>query len=229
MTTSQLLLVLSPDWNSVEGTMYVLERKQSLWTLVHTIDVDVGQQGMAWGSGLHETPVNAPIKVEGDRKAPAGIFALKRAFGQSTAPEGLKLPYMQITDTVEFIDDPSSVFYNTPVEPVQVVKDWNSSEKMREIGNLYEWGIIVEHNTTPTEPGKGSCIFIHVRRGKGLGTGGCTAMDKQSLFEILSWLDPEKLPCLAQLPYEAYNRYCASWGLPDVGSAWNLRTNFTSP
>jgi hypothetical protein len=53
-----------------------------------------------------------------------------------------------------------------------------SSEHMRSAGELYRWGIVVGHNgivteanPIPTAPGGGSCIFLHIWRSPGQGTG----------------------------------------------------------
>src|SRR5204863_116593 len=82
--------------------------------------------------------------------------------------------------------------------------DWNSSEKMRSI-DLYRLGVIVSYNMSQTVPGNGSCIFLHIWRGPGQGTAGCTAMLQEKLEEIINWLN-SKVPnaLLIQLPQPEY-------------------------
>ena len=62
---------------------------------------------------------------------------------------------------------------------------------------LYRWGIVVGHNPA-NQPGAGSCIFIHLWRGPGQPTAGCTAMSEENLPRILAWLDPALDPRLVQ-------------------------------
>jgi L,D-peptidoglycan transpeptidase YkuD (ErfK/YbiS/YcfS/YnhG family) len=77
---------------------------------------------------------------------------------------------------------------------------WPSVERMKRRDHLYELGLIVKHNTEPAIAGKGSAIFFHVWRSLGAPTLGCTAMDKQELNHLLTWLDPDKHPLLIQVP-----------------------------
>ena len=86
---------------------------------------------MAWGLGLHAKPTGGPHKKEGDEKAPAGLFRLTAAFGYSTKPPGVMLPYIHARPGVEAVDDPHSRYYNRIVDRARVAKpDWHSSEKM---------------------------------------------------------------------------------------------------
>jgi D-alanyl-D-alanine dipeptidase len=164
--------------------------------------VEVGRKGMAWGSGLHPEPAN--LKKEGDGKSPAGVFSLGTAFG-FTPFQDLKLPYLLIKEGIQAVDDPRSRYYNTIVEAMQTEDiDWKSAEIMTAYPDLYKWGIVVNHNVSPTIPQDGSCIFIHVWQGNGEGTAGCTTMAEKDLCEILTWLDPSKVPLLIQFPRFIY-------------------------
>lgn len=79
---------------------------------------------------------------------------------------------------------------------------WASVERMKRRDHLYELGLIVKHNTEPAVAGKGSAIFLHLWRSPGAPTLGCTAMDKQELIRLLTWLDPAKHPLLVQASKE---------------------------
>ena len=81
--------------------------------------------------------------------------------------------------------------------------------------NLYQWGVVVEHNWQPS-PGAGSCIFLHVWRGPGQGTTGCTAIPKDKIERIVRWLDRRRKPLLVQLPAQTYTRMKYQWKLPTV-------------
>jgi D-alanyl-D-alanine dipeptidase len=211
----QALLVTTPDWTDIGGVAQRYERgPDGHWQAVgEAFQIVVGKTGLAWGLGLTDTAkLEGPRKQEGDGKAPAGVFSLVSAFGYG-ASVATKLPYRQLSDGVECVDDPKSAHYNTLVDGTRVVKDWDSSEHMHRTDELYRYGVFVAHNTPP-EPGKGSCIFLHIWRGSHEGTVGCTAMAESDILGLLAWLDPKKSPVLIQLPASQYETYRRAWDLP---------------
>lgn len=217
----QLLVVVSSDWNAVEGMLYRFQRHLSgEWELVApSYSVVLGKQGMGWGRGAfdlsHEHGVH---KKEGDEKSPAGLFHLGPTFGDELhRPYAKNMPFLLITDGLECVDDPNSMYYNQFVNTHSLRnRDWKSSEKMKEIGHLYQIGIVVQHNLNPVESGMGSAIFMHVWSKEGVGTAGCTAMDVDHLREIAIWLDIHQKPCLVQLPINEYINKRSQWGLPKL-------------
>jgi len=116
------------------------------------------------------------------------------------------------------VDDPASRYYNRIVNerevPGQAVEHWNSSERMWQIPDRYRLLLVVDYNVRDPKPGNGSCIFMHIWRGKGQATTGCTAMAETDLTEILKWLKPESHPVLVQLPLEVYRQIWRKWRLP---------------
>lgn len=231
--STQAIVVTTPDWNAVGGRLQRFERANvhARWHPVGpTIAIVVGRNGLGWGSGVVPTTnpqVRAssdPVKKEGDIRSPAGIFALGTAFGYAAQPlDGLKLPYLQLTPTIECVDDPASQHYNRIVDRAQVAPDWKSSEHMRDAGQAYLWGIVVDHNGTvpganQPVPGSGSCVFLHIWEGNGRGTTGCTAMAQANLETLMAWLDPARHPLLVQLPEPVYARLQRAWRLPRYGS-----------
>lgn len=216
----QVILVTTPDWNSVRGTLRRFERKseRANWTQVgEAFEIVVGRSGLGWGAGVVETDGKGPQKHEGDGRAPAGVFRLTRAFGFESAGEAktLRMPYLPLTPTVECVDDTASAQYNRVVDRADVkTVDWNSSERMREVKG-YAWGVVVAHNERAV-PGQGSCIFLHIWAGPEKGTAGCTAMEQTNLEALLGWLDSRKRPLLVQLPESEYTRLRTLWRLPDA-------------
>lgn len=139
------------------------------------------------------------MKREGDGCSPAGVFVLPLAFGAALPEEvsWVRMPYLQTTDTLHGIDDPRSRFYNQIVDSALVEPDWAVSETMNREDGLYRWGVFVGHNPGG-EPGGGSCIYLHLWRGQGQGTAGCTAMSEGDMKDLLAWLDLGCAPCLVQ-------------------------------
>ena len=175
----------------------------------------VGQSGLAWGDDASGRRGD-PRKHEGDGRAPAGRFTLGTAFG--FAPRGemdrVRLPYLQLADDTECVDDSASVHYNTLVDRGGARRvDWASSERMRTI-DLYRLGVVVRYNADPVRRGRGSCIFLHIWRTAGSPTAGCTAMPADDLETVVQWLDPSRRPMLVQLPASEYARLRRAWRLP---------------
>ena len=203
--TRQLVVVATRDWTDASGTLRRFSRGKSSapWRAVGpAISVKVGHAGMAWGLGLHMNPPTGPHKIEGDKKAPAGVFRLTAAFGRGTKPASVTLPYIRVLPSIEAVDDPNSRHYNRIVDRARIADpDWHSSEKMHAVGEEYRLGIIVAHNPAAIS-GAGSCIFLHVWQNPNRGTSGCTAMPRESIAELQRWLSPNANPVLIQAPRE---------------------------
>ncbi len=232
--STQLIVVVTPNWGAVQGQLQRFERVNQRWRpLGEPIPIVVGRSGMGWGIGLvaADDPdvrlSSDPVKKEGDGKSPAGIFDLGTAFGYSAqALPGLKLPYLMLTESIECVDDVNSKYYNRIVDRSAVAPDWNSSEHMRDVGESYRWGIVVNFNGTiaersqkAPEPGGGSCVFLHIWHDYTHGTAGCTAMTQTDLETLLTWLDPKRRPLLLELPMPAYKRLTQRWNLPMLSNA----------
>jgi len=212
---AQLLKVTSESWDAVQGQVQRFERTtpDDAWVPVgETMPSVLGKEGMAWGIGLVSlAETSAPSKVEGDRKAPAGLFALGPAFGFE--PASYRLDYVELNTSIEAVDDPLSPYYNTLVDTRVIPRSWTSAEKMGE-QPLYVLGLVVQHNWPNPEVGKGSAIFLHVWRNSQSGTFGCTALKKEDLETLLNWLDKEKHPVLLQLPQPVYAELRPLYGFP---------------
>ena len=214
----QLVLVVTPGWDEVQGELRRFERPAAAaaWRPVGTPGaIVVGRSGMAWDP-LTSQIVPGPTKTEGDGRSPAGVFSLGQAFGFAPAAEAswTKLPYLPLVEGIECVDDPVSSAYNQIVDRRKVMQpDWTSSERMREVGEAYRWGVVVNYNTPPVA-GRGSCIFLHIGGEGGRGTVGCTAMSSADLGDVMAWLDPGAAPVVVQLPRAAYERLKPEWSLP---------------
>jgi L,D-peptidoglycan transpeptidase YkuD (ErfK/YbiS/YcfS/YnhG family) len=217
----QAVVVTTKDWSTVAGRAQLFERKstKAKWKPVgESFAVVVGKNGLAWGAGLNELPSDTGrllMKTEGDGKAPAGIFSLTESFGSKSKPDFVKLPFTQLEEFTECVDDTKSIHYNKIVDRMKVGDlDWESSEKMLAVGTEYDLGVVVAHNANPVNRGGGSCIFLHIWKSAESGTAGCTAMPRENLETILKWSQAAKNPVLIQLPEDTYKQFRKSWKLP---------------
>ena len=198
-SSRQLLVVTTNNWSASNGMLQRYEKQVGKWRKVgRRIAVKVGKNGLAWGRGLHTPPKGAKrVKVEGDGRAPAGIFRLSYAFGDKAL--SLDYPYHRMTRHHRCVDDSHSQYYNQVIDSRKVRKDYQSFEPMKFPSGLYSYGIFVDHNPKHI-PGAGSCIFMHIKKSSGKPTVGCTAMSKPEILRILKWLDKRKKPLLIQAP-----------------------------
>jgi L,D-peptidoglycan transpeptidase YkuD (ErfK/YbiS/YcfS/YnhG family) len=163
--------------------------------------VKIGKNGLGLGLGekkLLMQNIQTPIKHEGDKKAPIGIFKLSSVFGYAHKIN-TDMPYIYASKNLICIDDSNSKFYNKIVYKQGDVK---SFEYMKRDDLQYELGIVVQHNKQAINK-RGSCIFIHVQKTKNSPTAGCTAMSLENLKKIVFWLNIKKNPILIQIPKSA--------------------------
>lgn len=217
--STQAIVVLTNGWDSLQGTLYAYEKKRSKWVLQFKHTIVTGSKGLGIGDGLVPLNINgAPLKKEGDLKAPAGIFSIGTAFGYADASEAsfIQAPYTKAADTAICVDDMHSAHYNTLLNKDSVASDWNSFEYMHRKDNYYKWGLFVNHNAAPPVPGHGSCIFMHIWENDHTGTEGCTAMPEADMLKILHWIKSSSHPILVQMPKTAYPQLVSQFKLPDI-------------
>ncbi len=225
--SSQLIVVTTADWKAVDGRLQLYQRKSAGdgWKAMgDPIAIVVGKGGMAWGIGV--APMDGtrsssdPVKREGDHTSPAGIFRLGDAFGYAAKePAGWKMKYISVSTSTDCVDDSQSRFYNQILDSSTVSPDWKSAEHMRDAGEAYRWGLVIQHNASPARPAGGSCVFMHIWDGPGRGTEGCTAMPEPQVISILNWLNPSANPLLLQMPVRQYGRLAKAMELPALPRA----------
>lgn len=217
----QSIVVTTKNWLAIQGEARLFERQNinSVWQAIgKSFPVVVGKNGIVWSADVAYLLKNETreFKTEGDGKSPAGIFALTSAFGTAGKTDKIKLPFTELIEATECVDDVKSSHYNSIVDRNQVGNfDWKSSEKMLAVGAQYDLGVFVEHNQEK-QKGAGSCIFLHIWKDSDTGTAGCTAMARENMETILYWLDAKKNPVLIQLPIEDYKKFQITWKLPKL-------------
>lgn len=195
-SSEQIVLVVAPDFNTDKAKLEFYEGEKKLYAT----DVNIGKNGLGWGLGeveLKQNP-NEPIKIEGDKKAPAGVFKLSDIFGYHSETN-YKMPYLYASKNLICIDESDSNFYNEIVMKDSLDSEPKSYELMRRSDHQYALGVVVEHNRFKQQK-RGSCIFLHVYKDALSPTAGCTAMSLEAIKKITSLLDKKKNPLLIQIP-----------------------------
>ncbi len=214
------------DWDSDHGSLRRYARDDGgQWQLSgQAQDVVIGRNGAGWGIGLQGPQPEGPVKVEGDGRSPAGVFAIGDAFGYGdSARTGLH--YTPMTATDYCIDVSGSPLYNRIVDARDVGDDAvaGSTEPMRrdlhaDGDQRYKLGFVIQHNRadagTRATPAGGSCIFAHIWKSPTTATAGCTAMPEPVMAGLLAWLDPALDPVFVLLPDDQYARLQSAWALP---------------
>lgn len=157
-------------------------------------------------------------KREGDKRSPAGVFRLQRAFGYEAAWQArTKLDYVTVGSRDVMVEDPTSSLYNTYFRlDHEPTTKFERAQRMVTDDPAHRLQIFVEHNTSPTPLlGKGSAVLLHIwRENGGLATTGCTSMAEADIEKLVGWLDPAKQPAYVLLPTAEYDARVKTWSLP---------------
>lgn len=203
--TTHLIVVETDGFNDSQARLVTFQRAEDgkPWQAVgEPQPVTLGRAGIGWGHTFrHLARDGEPIKREGDKRAPAGIFPLGQPFGLIASD----LPgYMQLAENRHFcVDDPKSPHYSRIV-PTDSAGQGTSGERMWEI-DLYQHGLVVEYPTS-AQARSGSCIFLHVWKQPGTPTAGCVAMAPDAMQHLQRWVNGAQRAAIAILPATARGR-----------------------
>lgn len=216
---TQAIVVTTPRWKDYRGQLHRFERVDgaSPWvpSTAHPVAISLGRYGMGWGRGLHEDQEDGPTKFEGDHRSPAGVFDLGEARGYAAQPpEGTSWPFQHSGIRSRCMDDPRSDAYNTFISTQGMPLPPSVGIARRD--TVFEFMLFVMHNTSPVLRGAGSCVFLHVWAKPDQPTQGCVAMSRESLADLLPWLDLDRRPVLVQLPASVHRKFQADWSLPQI-------------
>lgn len=217
----QLLVTTAPGPDASSGTLTRWRRDgpQEPWIVVGgPIPVRLGEAGLAWGRGLHP-PQPGLQKVEGDDRAPAGVFRLGSAYGYAPAPPpGATWPYEVVGPRDLWVEDPLSPLYNRHLDIPgdRPLLEWEAAAVMIQDVPAHALKVAVAHNAPPDAvAGGGSAIFLHAWRADGVhATAGCTSMARERLDEVVTWLDPASHPVYVVLAEADLERLREAWDLP---------------
>ena len=160
----------------------------------------IGLRGVGWAHAFRAfAQPGEPVKVDGDKRVPAGFFKIGRRFGFSPSE---RPGYLRIEEGMTCVDDPNSPAYNTITSRANV--GWQvRGENMWRVP-VYRRGLLVEYPTNRAAR-TGSCIFMHVWRPGANGTNGCVALPEPQLASLQDFADSGAV--LAVLPGQALDRF----------------------
>lgn len=166
----------------------------------------IGKNGMGWSFAFRNLArAGEPIKHDGDKKVPAGVYRIGNSFGFGP-PE--RRGELQIREGTVCVDDPASPDYNTITTREKV--GWKVRGENMWRARAYRRGLLVDYPTSRAQRG-GSCIFIHLRLPGSAGTAGCVALPEQRLVALQEFSEPGAV--LAVIPRHAIGRLARC--LPD--------------
>ena len=128
--------------------------------------------------------------------SPAGLWALGMAFGNEEKPDGLLLPWRDVTPRSDWVCDADSPYFNTWQERGASAQAdgwaYDDAEHLADYPTQYAYACVIAYNLPPDPvPDRGCAIFLHCAKGP---TEGCVGLAAPELLRTLMWLDPEKHP-----------------------------------
>ena len=146
----------------------------------------VGEKSFQCSVGLNGL---SAVKYEGDRCTPLGEFKFKSVYYREDKIGKLDflLPSHVILKNDGWCDDPKSIHYNKHISfPFE-----ESAEHLYRNDDIYDVVYIIDYNTNPIIPGKGSAIFLHICDSNFRGTEGCVAIKKKDMMKLIKIINTE--------------------------------------
>jgi L,D-peptidoglycan transpeptidase YkuD (ErfK/YbiS/YcfS/YnhG family) len=134
---------------------------------------------------------------EGDGTTPTGTFRIGPTMYGNEPNPGVRFAYRRVRCGDWWDEDPRSPTYNTfqHVRCGTKPRFAGASEGMWQQPRAYPFLAVIEYNTHPVVPGRGSGIFLHAQTGG--PTIGCVSLRKDQLRAVLRWLRPASKPVIA--------------------------------
>ena len=184
---TRLIIVTVPGMTAVKATLHTFERKtpaDAAWQRSGPPETAVvGSNGIGWADNFsHLAKKDEPIKREGDKRTPSGIFRVAGPFGFE--PSSLS-GYTRLSRGNSFcVEDPASRLYGKIVDK-RIAASVKQSEDMSADPSLKS-GMIVDY---PARRGAkaGSCIFVHVWDGAEAGTKARIGMPEDRIAVLQKW------------------------------------------
>jgi len=133
---------------------------------------------------------------EGDGTTPTGAYGIGPVMYGIAPNPGVHYPYHLLVCGDWWDEDPSTPQYNRFVHvPCGRAPPFGGgSEALWTEAPAYEHFAVIEYNSAPAVPGRGSAIFLHVDGGG--PTDGCISVPAPELDLTLRWLRPADHPTI---------------------------------
>jgi L,D-peptidoglycan transpeptidase YkuD (ErfK/YbiS/YcfS/YnhG family) len=160
----------------------------------------IGYNGIGWAQAFRSfARAGEPVKVDGDKRVPAGFYKIGRSFGFSASR---RPGYLRIAEGLVCVNDAASPAYNTITSRAKV--GWKvHGENMWRVPE-YRRGLLVDY-PTDAKTRAGSCIFIHTRLPGASGTGGCISLPEPQVAALQDFAQTGAV--LAVVPRQALGRF----------------------
>ncbi len=125
-------------------------------------------------------------KIEGDLSTPTGTFHFNKIYYRADRIKETNfiIDSSIIRENDGWGDDVRSKYYNQYVQfPFN-----ESAERLYRDDHVYDLICVLDYNTSPIIPGRGSAIFLHVSKPSFEGTEGCIAIERKELLKIANKL-----------------------------------------
>ena len=125
-------------------------------------------------------------KTEGDKSTPRGIYSFGKLYYRQDRVGNIitKLKKKKINKKIGWCHDISDKSYN---KEVKFLNNKNS-EKIFRKDHKYDILIVINYNSKPVIPGKGSAIFLHLTKNY-KKTKGCIAVKNKDFFLLLKYIN----------------------------------------
>jgi D-alanyl-D-alanine dipeptidase len=212
-SATRLVLVTADTMNSTVATLQTFERGSATeaWRAASEPESAViGKGGMGWSYFYGALARRGePMKTEGDKRAPAGVYSIGRTFGMVPSQ---RAHYISVKQDTVCVDDPASRAYNTITTRASIAPD-TRVENMGRVLPMYRRGIVVNYPTNARAQA-GSCIFIHIWRSPTTGTAGCVALPEARVEALQDFT--ESSAAIAIMPRFALDRLRGCLPTPGV-------------
>lgn len=184
-SASQLITVEAPSSSTTFGSVRLWLRSHSCW--LPTAGPWPARLGFNGLSDHHR---------EGDGTTPTGSYPLGPVVYGIAPDPGVHYRYHSLVCGDWWNEDSASRTYNT-FQHVQCGTRplfRGASEALWTETTAYQHFLVVEYNTRPAVPGRGSGIFVHDDVGQ--PTNGCISLSPTDLDRLLRWLLPADRPLI---------------------------------
>jgi len=199
----RLVLVTADKLTSTTASIQQFERAavNAPWQEVRGASTAlIGRNGVGWSHAFRRfARKGEPVKVEGDKRAPAGFYKIGSSFGFAASQ---RYGYLRIVEGMTCVDDLASPAYNT-ITSRAIVGTKVHGENMWLVPE-YRRGLLVEYPSN-RKARAGSCIFIHLQLPGKTATSGCVALPEPQLEALQDFSADGAV--MAVLPRQALDRF----------------------